>query len=95
MKRLFRRLVFFVTRFKSKYNLLPTYSYRVGDKVKYNWKAKIILGDIINDRSEDVLIIHEVKHKRNEFINYQNTRTKKRGWVDAYWLTRASGQTGT
>lgn len=86
---LLQRLIVFVIQFKYKHNLQPTYNYKVGDKVRYNWKGKVMLRPVINDRADDVLIIHEVKHKRNEFINYQNTRTKKRGWVDAYWLKKA------
>jgi len=86
---LLQRLIEFVIQFKYKYNLQPTYNYKVGEKVKYNWKGKVMLRPVINDRADDVLIINEVKHKRNEFINYQNTKTKKRGWVDAYWLKRA------
>ena len=87
--KLLQRLIEFVIQFKYKYNLQPTYNYKVGEKVKYNWKGKVMLRPVINDRADDVLIINEVKHKRNEFINYQNTKTKKRGWVDAYWLKRA------
>ena len=73
---LLQRLIEFVIQFKYKYNLQPTYNYKVGEKVKYNWKGKVMLRPVINDRADDVLIINEVKHKRNEFINYQNTKQR-------------------
>jgi hypothetical protein len=86
---LLQRLIEFVIQFKVKHNLLPTYNYKVGEKVRYNWKAKVMIDSAIKENVNDELIINEIKHKRNEFINYQNTRTKKRGWTDAYWLKRA------
>jgi len=78
---LLQRLIEFVIQFKVKHNLLPTYNYKVGEKVRYNWKAKVMIDSAIKENVNDELIINEIKHKRNEFINYQNTRTKKRGWT--------------
>jgi hypothetical protein len=86
---LLQRLLDFTMRFRHKYIGAPVYKYKVGDKVKYNWKAKIMINSAIKENVNDVLVINEIKHKRNEFINYKNTRTKKRSWTDAHWLTKA------
>ncbi len=86
---LLQRIIEFTIQIRAKHNLLPVYNYQIGDRVKYNWKAKIMIPSAIEANVNDVLVINEIKHKRNEFINYKNTRSKKRGWVDAYWLKKA------
>lgn len=88
MKRLIRYLIERSIQFQVKFNLLPIYTYKKGDKVKYNWKAKMLIKSAIEDRENDVLIVLEAIHKRNEFIHYQNTTTNETSWCDAYWLKK-------
>ncbi len=87
-KKILKRLISLVIWFRYKYNFETVYKYEVGEYVKYNWKAKIYIDTAIKDNVNDTLTILEIKHRRNEFIYYQNTRTKETGWCDAYWLTK-------
>ena len=73
MKRLLQKIIRLDIRLRYKFNILPIYDYKIGDKIKYNWKGKIFLGHIIKDKQNDTLIINEIKHRRNEFIGYKNT----------------------
>lgn len=85
---LIQRAIEYTIRMKVKYNLQPTYNYKAGDKVKYNWKAKAMILSAIESDVDDLLIVCEAIHSRNEFIRYVNTRTNEEGWVDAYWIRR-------
>jgi len=88
MKTILKKLIFFVIHFKHKWNLESIYNYKIGDRVKYNWKAKICIDTAIKNNVDCVLIIDKIEHKRNETISYTNLDTKEEGGCSAYWLTK-------
>jgi hypothetical protein len=59
--------------------------FKTGDRVKYNWKAKIYINSAIEENKNNIFTVREVCYPDKSGIDFEDDM----GSADAFWLCKA------